>query len=286
MLPQYQKRPVLRFEGVSLTTASLRQTWPEVLKPQTTKAKAKKAVKNCYDFSRQPSAWIIDAHVGPSLSQRELTANPDDKPYLIKRLNTERRDLAFNAGVRATLMLKGNFLLRTGVEYNQMTEVFEFIDPDYVKYHVEITTQNGMTTIDTVGVDYGERYQKTYNRFGMLDIPFAAGVELRKGRSGFNINAGLSFNMLFWKRGAILSPGTGEPAWFTPKDGTLEVFRPRTGLSATASIQWFYHVTPRMRVFVEPYYKKIMRPVTLDSHPVEQRYGIGGLRLGMSKILN
>ncbi len=285
-LPQIQGASLLRFKGASLTTANLRPTWPDVLKPQATKAKAKKTVSNCYDFSKQPSAWIIDAYFGPSLSQRELTANPDDKPYLVKRLNTERRDLAFNAGVRASLMLKGNFLVRAGVQYEQMTEVFEFIDPDYVKYHVEIVTQNGMTSIDTVGVDYGERYQKTYNRFGMLDIPLAAGVELRKGRSGFNINAGVSFNMLFWKRGAIISPVTAEPAWFTPKDGTLEVFRPRTGLSATASIQWFYHVTPRLRVFVEPYFKKIMRPITLSSHPVEQRYGLGGLRLGISKILN
>ena len=285
-LPQYQGLSLVHFKTATLESITLRQSWPTLLTPVTSKAKAKKAVKNCYDFSRQPSAWIIDVHAGPSLAQRELTSNPDDKPYLVKRLSTEARDLAFNAGVRATLMLKGNFLLRGGVQYEQMTEVFEFIDPDYVKYHVEITTQNGMTTIDTVNVDYGERYQKTYNRYGMLDIPLAAGIEMRKGRSGFNINAGVSFNMLFWKRGAIISPSTGEPAWFTPPDGTLEVFRPRTGLSATASIQWFYHVTPRLRVFVEPYYKKILRPVTLNKHPVEQRYGLGGLRLGVSKILN
>ncbi len=285
-LQQSERLSILHFKTGALSNNTLRQTWPEVLKPVESKSKAKKAVKNCYDFSKQPSAWIIDAHVGPSLAQREMTARPDDKPYLNKRLSTETRDLAFNAGARATLMLKGNFLLRTGIQYEQMTEVFEFIDPDYVRYHVQITTQNGVTTIDTVGVDYGERYQKTYNRYGMLDIPFAAGIELRKGRSGFNINAGVSFNMLFWKRGAIIAPNTGEPAWFTPKDGTLDVFRPRTGLSAAASIQWFYHLTPRLRVFVEPYYKKILRPVTRNNHPVEQRYGLGGLRLGVSKILN
>ncbi len=282
-LPQHQELSAVQFNAGAMPTNTLGQTLLGALK---TKAISKKAVKNCYDFGKQPSAWIIDAYVGPSLAQREMTARPDDKPYLNKRLGTETRDLAFNAGARATLMLKGNFLLQTGIQYEQMTEVFEFIDPDYVRYHVEITTQNGVTTIDTVGVDYGEKYQKTYNRFGMLDIPFAAGIELRKGRSGFNINAGVSFNMLFWKRGAIIAPNTGEPAWFTPQSGTLDVFRTRTGLSASASVQWFHHVSPRLRVFVEPYYKKILRPVTLNEHPVEQRYGLGGIRFGMSKILN
>lgn len=289
MLPLHQPVNISTNKTAFLTADPVRKLWPDALKPRASKPRAKKAVKNCYDFSHQPSAWMVEAYVGPSLAQRELISSPDDRPYLNKRLSTEKRDLAFNAGVRASLMLKGNFLLRTGLHYDQMTEVFEYIDPEFVRtivanvYH----PSTGLTTLDTVGVEYGEKYQKTFNRFGMLDIPVMVGIEMRKGRSGFNINAGMSFNLLFWKRGAILSPVTGEPAWFTPgKKDADEVFRPRAGLSATASVQWFYHVKPRLRIFVEPSFKKIMRPVTGGQHPVEQRYGIGGLRLGLTKILN
>jgi hypothetical protein len=224
--------------------------------------------------------------LGPSLAQRELISSPDNRPYLTRRLGTERRDLAYNVGLRAALMIKGNFLIRTGLHYDQITEIFEYIDPSYVKYLVEIVNQNGVSTIDTVGVEYGEKYQKTFNRLGMLDIPLMAGVELRNGRSGFSIHAGMSFNVLFWKRGAILSPDTGIPASFTPNSGNLAVFRPRTGVSANASVQWFYHLTPRVRLFVEPYFKKVLRPVSLQAYPVQQRYGIGGLRFGCTKILN
>ena len=185
--------------------------------------------------------------------------------------------------------LKGNFLIRTGLHYDQMTERFEYIDPKYVITHVANVyhPDTGLTTLDTTGVEYGENYQKTYNRFGMLDIPLAVGVELRKGRSGFNFNAGMTINFLFWKRGAIISPETGGPVWFTPgQKDAADIFRPNSGLSATASVQWFYHLKPRLRIFVEPSFRKMLRPVTLPSHPIEQRYGIGGLRFGLTKILN
>lgn len=265
----------------------VKKTWPKDVASPVFKSRAKKPVRHCYDFTKQPQAWLIEAYVGPSLAQGEMVTTPDNRPYLNERLSTEKRDVAFNAGLRASLMMRGNFLLRTGLQYDQMTEVFEYIDPDFVVYHVNhYTNSNGQVVWDTVGVDYGEKYLKTYNRFGMLDIPVNVGVELRKGRSGFNINAGMSFNILFWKRGAIVSPATDEPAWFTPNKHDLTVFKKRTGMSATASVQWFYHINPRMRVFIEPYFKKILNPVTVSQHPVEQRYGIVGLRFGATRILD
>jgi hypothetical protein len=92
-------------------------------------------------------------------------------------------------------------------------------------------------------------------------------------------------NVLFWKRGDILSMND-QPASFDPSDGELEVFRPRTGLSVSGSVQWFYHLKPRLRVFAEPYFRQVLRPVTLSTQPVEQRYGIGGIRMGLTKILD
>lgn len=260
---------------------------PGMVKSNVTVRHAKKTVHNCYDFSKRPLVWMVEGFGGPSLAQRELVASPDDRPYLNQRLNTEHPNVAFNAGIRTTLVLQGNFLLRTGLQYDQFTEVFEHIDPDYIKYIVEIVNQGGHQTIDTVGVEYGEEYLKTYNRYGMLDLPLQAGFEFRKGRSGFNFNAGVAFNLLFWKRGAIISPDTGEPVYFTPgKAGAANIFKTQSGVSASASVQWFYHLRPRLRVFVEPYFKRVLKPLTLPTHPVEQRYGIAGLRLGFSTILN
>lgn len=262
---------------------------PKVFKLHTRRKKAEP--KFCYDFSRHPSALLLDVYAGPSLAQSSLTSRVDDEPYLNQRLATEQRSVAMNAGVRATLMFNRNFLVRTGLHYDHVTEVFEFIDPTSVTYILRYN--NGDPIPDTLGVQYGENYLKTYNRYGMLDIPLMVGVEMRRGRSGFSINAGISANVHFQKRGVIIDPITHEPARFGPipnkpigPNATLsqEVFRPNVGLSAIASIQWYWHLNTRLRLFVEPSFRQVLRPVSLDSHPVEQRYSILGLRLGATKI--
>jgi hypothetical protein len=254
------------------------------MKPFKSGARRKKIQpKVCYDFNRHPSALLVDVYAGPSIAQRSLTSRLDDEPYLKQRLATERRDLAFNAGIRASLMFQRNYLLRTGLHYEQITEVFEYIDPTSVTYTLKFTPGNPIP--DTIGVQYGENYLKTYNRYGMLDIPLMLGVEMRSGRTGFNVNAGISANVLFWKRGAIIDPQTHEPERFGQKE-TLseEVFRTRLSLSAGATVQWYWHASNRIRLFIEPSFRQVLKPVTLSNHPVDQRYSILGLRMGSTMI--
>jgi hypothetical protein len=267
--------------------------------PSTFKAvsrRKKEQPRVCYDFSRHPSAWLLDVYAGPSRAQRSLTSRFDDQPYLNQRLATEHQSIAFNAGMRASLMFNSNFLVRTGLNYDQVSEVFEYIDPAYTEYNIKVKVlPNGVTIIDTVGVEYGENYLKTYNRYAMLDLPLLVGMEIRKGRSGLSINAGISANLLFETRGVIIDPQTHEPARFGPipekpkgigpKSAlSQEVFRANVGLSASASIQYYWHLSSHFRVFVEPSFRQVLRPVTVDNHPIEQRYSILGLRLGATRI--
>jgi len=255
-------------------------------KSYTSQARRKKLQpKLCYDFARHPRAWLLDVYAGPSLAQRSLTSRLEDEPYLNQRLATERRSVAMNAGVRASLMFNRNFLVRTGLHYDHVTEVFEYIDPTFVVTSINQIYVNGQFVgVDTV-VTYGENYLKTYNRYATLEVPLMVGVEMRQGRSGFSVNAGILANVLFQKRGAIIDPNTHEPARFG-SNATLsqDVFRTNLGLSVTASIQWYWHLSPHFRLVAEPSFRQVLRPVTLGDHPVEQRYSILGLRLGATKI--
>lgn len=266
---------------------------PEAFKPFA--RRKKEQPKFCYDFARHPSAWLIDVYAGPSLAQRSMTSRLDDEPYLKQRLATEQRSTAMNAGLRASLLFNSNFLVRTGLNFDRVTEGFEYIDPTYIKLTIKNNYVNGQFVGTDTVVEYGENYLKTYNRYTMLDIPLMVGVEMRRGRSGFSINAGFSANVLFQKSGVIIDPNTHEPARFGrisndpkavgPKIAlTQDVFRTNLGLSATASIQWYWHLSPHFRLFVEPSFRQVLRPVTVGSHPVEQRYSLIGLRLGASKI--
>ena len=93
----------------------------------------KKEPKNCYNFTKHPNAWFFDVYAGPSFAWKDLsTNNPEYKDYRNRRLNSERRDWAFHSGVRGTLLFDGHFMLRLGLHYDQMTEIFEFIDPNSI----------------------------------------------------------------------------------------------------------------------------------------------------------
>ena len=250
----------------------------------------KKAPKKCYDFAQNPRVWLVDAYAGPSWPQRRLTAaQPEFDTYLGQRRSTEQSDWAFNAGLRGSLLFGRHFLLRTGLHYEQMTELFEYADPDFVKVTITQTTKlidNVLVTvIDTIGVEYGEHYVKTYNRYGRLDVPLQAGVELRSGRAGLSLQGGASLNVYFWKRGTMLNT-LGQPESFTPDAGVSPVFRRRAGWSATASAQLFYHLDARVRVFAEPYGSHTLRALTLDGQPIAQRYTTWGLKLGVTKIFD
>lgn len=248
----------------------------------------KKAPKKCYDFHANRQAWLLDAYAGPSFVHKTLySANPEFKDYIHDRLSTEQREPGFHAGLRASYLFAENFLVRTGVHYDQFTEKFEYIDPNYIKYTVIITQQyvhgEWVSVPDTVNVEYGANYVKTYNRFGLLDIPLQAALELRRGGSGVSLNLGGSVNVLFWKKGKMLGLD-GKPVSFTPDQHQLEVFKPRIGLSLLGSIQWFYHIGPQTRLFAEPYYRYVLQPVSKAGYPVEQSYGIGGIRIGVTRI--
>ena len=246
----------------------------------------KKKPKKCYDFHTNRQAWLFDVYTGPSFVRKSLYAgDPEFKSYVQDRFATEKRDFAFHAGLRASYLFAENLIIRTGLHYEQFTEQFEYIDPNYIQYNISVTQKliNGQweTVIDTTDIQYGANYVKTYNRFSLLDIPLQAALELRSGATGVSLNLGGSVNVLFRQRGSILTPD-GKPAYLKQ----YPIFEPKVGLSLLGSIQWFYHLTPRTRLFAEPYYRHILEPVSRAGYPVEQSYGIGGIRLGLTKIFD
>ncbi|MBX2890887.1 MAG: hypothetical protein KF734_08180 [Saprospiraceae bacterium] len=258
---------------------------------KTRPVRKKQTPKHCYDFAKNPNVWMLDAYMGPSFSSfKSETNDPSSEPYRQRREATEQSDWAFNAGLRGSLLLGRHFLLRSGVHYEQMTDVFEHFDPNYVKYIVEITQvivdNKPVIIADTIDIQYGESYVKTYNRYGLLDIPFEIGGEIRSGRFGLSLQAGASLNVFFWKRGTFLSDNE-QPTPFTPgAKGGQEIYRPRVGLSAGASAQTFFHLRPRLRVFAEPYFRQILHPLTLENQSVQQRRSNWGVKIGVTKIFD
>lgn len=239
----------------------------------------------CYPFKELGRVWMLDAWAGPTFSDKHLeVGQPSGNALLTARTNSEKQDLGFHAGLRATVLSQGRFMARSGLSYEQFAERFVQSSPNSVELIIRQRTEwsdnKWITVVDTLGLRYGDAYTQTYNRFGLLDVPLEAGMEWRGKRAGFSVHAGLSANLLFWQSGRMYAdPGT-------PADiGEIEPrpFRGRVGFSGVAALQGFYHLDTRTRLFVEPYYRHIFRPVSDPQYPIVQRYNLMGLRIGVTR---
>jgi hypothetical protein len=248
-------------------------------------ALAEKTIKkrqNCYDFDENSRAWLLDVYGGSLMANKQLNNYSGDlelEAYRQKRLETENRGWGYQAGVGITHVFNRHYSIGTGVQYQQFTEAMRFKDELFVQYFTE---NNGQDTIDAT---FGVKTITTYNRFGMLHIPLRVGYEWRSGRKGVHLKGGAAFNVLFWKKGSILSPDTFNPVPFNSGDSSgVEVFNPRTGLSLEGSAQFFWHFRRDTRIFAEPYYHSILKPISTETYSLQQRNHLIGLRLGVSKI--
>lgn len=250
--------------------------------------KKKEKDDKCYNFEERPNVWMVDAYTGPIFAQKQLRNNgsPENDQYLQQRFQTEGQGWGFNGGLRASMLFNKSYVISTGVEYEQFTEVFKYVDPTSIEYIIKqvYDVPTGQWTIDTIDINFAAETTKIYNRLGRLDIPLTVGYEIRQQRGGVRLMGGGSMNLYFWKRGAILDPSTGKPGYFTPGEGTQTVFRANAGFSVQGSAQFFWHPERRTRLFAEPYYRLMLQSITAPAHPLHQQYRIWGVRLGATKI--
>jgi Outer membrane protein beta-barrel domain len=243
-----------------------------------------KKQKDRYHFDHKNTFWMVDLYTGFNVLDKQLSVtDPKQTSYMNKRNETERYDWAFSGGVQATVLLHQHFRISTGLHYDQITEVFEFTDPNAVDYIV--TERNNP---DTIGKITGTRYIKSFNRFGMLEVPLMVGYEWRKARWGFNINAGASANLLFGYDGRMMADAGRNVMQFSTIEAvsTPSPFNAKTGFSLMSNAQVFYHIRPQWRIFVAPYVRQQLQSITTTEHQIQQRYTIGGLQVGMTRILN
>lgn len=251
--------------------------------------KRKEQTGQCYDFSENRRAWLLEGYAGPLFARKvlETAGDPEQEAYRDRRLATEGPGWGFNLGGRAAYLFSEKYLLSAGLDYQQFAEVFEYADPSSIEYIIKQVLDVSTNTwkIDTIDINFGEERTRVINRFGLLDVPLSVGYEWRTGRMGLRLQGGAAANLFFWKRGAVLDPQTGAPGYFTPGKGSQSVFRLRAGLSWQAGMQWFWHIAPKTRVVVEPTFRQQITPLNQVGYPLEQRYQNWSLRIGFSKIM-
>lgn len=244
----------------------------------------------CYGFQNSIyKALLLDAYVSPVFAEQKLEAKTANfQNYRDRRAAAEKYSVAEAIGVRASLV-RGPLVLRGGLEYTQFTEVFDHVVANFSKTTTvtDIIYVNGEPQPRTRTVqEFGELREKIYNRFGTLDLPVNLGAEARLGKFGMSLNGGVAANLLFWKKGRVLDPKVSTTDQVSGHTDMAQFFKNNAGLSANASLQAFLKMKNGNRIFVEPYFQKTLKPVSLPTAPLDQRYNFYGCRIGLTKVFD
>jgi hypothetical protein len=239
---------------------------------------------NCPNFNlRKPSRWYIDIWGSPDYAFRKLyNTQGENTPYAKTRDSVEHSWYAFSAGARVSLVLESGVAVRAGLNYLQKNEIFDYKKPGEVRTitTTESVKQPDGTIVTNTRIEkqYGTYQLKKYNRYRSIDLPIQLGYEFGRMPWSYSVNGGINFNLTSWRKAEILNPSL--VPWDASKN-EVNVFKSNVGASLYASFAAYYDWKDYTQLFVEPYIRHFLSPITTKDYTVEQRYTDIGLKLGV-----
>ena len=245
--------------------------------------------KSCNAFSKEKwkMNWHLELVGSPEYAFRTLhSKTPEYAEYAAARNEMEEIRGGFTAGVRVSAVTDFGVSLRSGIQYAQINEVFNYRDNNDIRTIVTnvYDGQGNIIGSDTI-FEAGTHIKVTYNRHRMVDIPVMVGYEFQFPRFSMAVHGGASFNLLFRQKGDILGPQEEPVAISSDASNAYPAFRDRLGVSLVGSIGFNYRLTPELQFIVEPQFRVILDPVTRQDYPLSQEYFLTGVTLGVRQRL-
>lgn len=245
-----------------------------------------KGPEGCYAFSggrkQILDALYFDAlgGMGYAFKNLENTGDSDSDFYVAARDSTEQSWYSFGGGIRANMRYESGLVLRAGISYSQINEIFEVTDGDATRTIItEIRDANGNVIGTETTVENGELYKKIHNRLRFVDIPVMLGYEWTKKKLTFSANAGASFNLQFKQKGEFLSDQLDPVTFTTGAPNQYDYFKTKIGISYIGSIGMTYQLKNNLDLLVEPQIRYM--PTTIGNNNISQRYTDVGLYTGL-----
>lgn len=218
------------------------------------------------------------------LPMREFTSRYNEwESYARRRRETETGKMAFSSTIRFSAVSDKGFALRTGIQYSEIDERFSYFNENEQRTIItDIYGPDGqLLRTDTVLVA-GAEYAAN-NHYRLIDLPLIVGFERNFGKFAFAINAGAQINVFFDADGQFLSPEDLQQPVTFGNDNKAEVkaYRDRLGLSWYGSVGFIYHMNPTWQLVAEPAFRIYPQSFTRASYPVDHRYFVSGLNLGI-----
>jgi hypothetical protein len=232
-----------------------------------------------------------EVYAGPDVASGNYKTFGDttSNNYLQKRKASTKFASAFSAGIRYTKVFDNGMSVRAGLNYSQINEKFIYFNPNEIKYVTVITTrviirQPGDTIYINDTLQYqqsGTRTKTTYNHYRTIDVPLVIGYELGNGKIHANINAGVIINLYSWYKGDVLDTSYQPVSITTGKGASIYQFKNNIGVGFLGSISFYYKLTDKMHLLLEPYFRYNLSPMSKENLNLQQKYNTAGVRAGI-----
>ena len=209
--------------------------------------------------------------------------------YLQKRKASTEFSSAFSAGVRYTRVFNNGMSARTGVNFSQVNEKFNYVNPNELKFVTVITRRvvvraPGDTLYFNDTLQYqqsGTHVRTTYNHYRNIDIPVVIGYELGNGKIHANINAGVIINIYSWYKGDVLDTSYQPVTITTGKGANTYQYKTNIGVGFLGSFSLYYKINDKMHILLEPYFRYNLSPMSKENLNLQQKYHTVGVRAGI-----
>jgi hypothetical protein len=216
----------------------------------------------------------VDVYSGARYSVSILKSKAiEHTDYLALRKATERSDLGWELGFRYSKEVKKGFFWQSGMQLAQNTAVFHYDD---------IVVRKGLasaTTTDSITMSGVVRYEKIYNRSYSLDIPFALGAEVKKGRFGLRYSAGAELNLGVRNNSGMMFVDSEKRQSYSAQDAK-QIYKTNVGARLVGQVQAYRSVFGRNRLFIESGITYQPWSSTVTENYLTQRYLIASMRMG------
>ena len=220
----------------------------------------------------------LEFYAGPDFIIRSFSDT--GKVYAAQRKASTGIYFAYSAGLRYIKVYKSGMSIRTGVNYSQINERFVSFDGYILERIVQVNAAGDTTANFT---QFNTQYKKSTNIYKSLDIPFQLGYEMGNGRLHTNIGLGININIASRQTGSVLD-NTGKPVNIsTNAASSIYQFKTNAGVSFLGSVSFYYKLSDRWHLMLEPYVRYSLSPYTKPDISFKQKFNAAGLRLGIRR---
>lgn len=212
-------------------------------------------------ITKRKKALEVDLLGGFAYAHQILsTRNEDNRSSLDAREISEFPSLSYLASLRFSYRLTNRISLRSGLNYGQIRNQFEY----------DQINNFGTDSVQTLLI-------RSSNRLRLLEVPFLLGFELPGKRFRLAINAGPMLNLSTKASGRYLLPNQQQPIRLEDDN----IYRTNIGIGWQGSLTAAYDLGGGNSFLIEPTFKSYPRSFTTADYPLNERYWMAGLQIGL-----